>query len=105
MAAIRSHFMCVRKEDFVWPGDYALSDVNFRKDLRPERECERAHALLRSACGDFEMDHIQTVVQGVRKRSRQNGGVERCSGGGDHSRLAVPGVVEPAEEPLLLFTI
>lgn len=51
------------------------------------------------------MGHIQAVVQPVQKRSGPNSGVERRGGDGNHLRLAVPRVVEPAEELLLLFVV
>jgi hypothetical protein len=44
------------------------------------------------------MEHIQAVIQPVLKRSGLDEGVEQRCGHGDHLRVAVLGLVEPAEE-------
>ena len=51
------------------------------------------------------MDDVQPIVQRVQKCSSPNGGVQWRGGDGNHLCLAVPGVVQPAEELVLLFTI
>jgi len=51
------------------------------------------------------MDHVQPIIQPVRKYSGLDQQVERRGGDGNHLRVAVLRLVEPEDEPLLLITI